>query len=150
MVYSEKKKAYNKAYYQTPKGKKSLRMHKWKIRGLHVEDMDILYKWYLEATHCEKCGVEFVEGKRNCYSKVTDHDHNLEFNNFRAFLCHGCNCNDTCRNTSGVPNVSFDKKKNQWCYDKTINGVRHRKYFKTKIEAWDYKKEYESKIADSN
>ena len=107
----EKSKAYMKAYRQTPKGKKQSSLHHWKTQGIHVEDMDILYKWYLEATNCENCGVEFVGGKRNRLTKCVDHDHNLEFNNFRAFLCLSCNVNDNSRNTSGTPNVYYHKKK---------------------------------------
>ena len=146
----EKRKAYNKAYYQTPAGIKSRVIGHWKHRGLHVEDIDILYKWYLEATNCEKCGVEFVEGKRNRNSKVTDHDHYTKTNNFRAFLCLSCNCNDNSRNTSGTPNVYYHKKRNRWFYKKVINKKRHTKWFKTKQEAIDYKEEYESQIANSN
>tara|TARA_R110002012_G_scaffold241748_1_gene416041 strand:- start:1156 stop:1599 length:444 start_codon:yes stop_codon:yes gene_type:complete len=142
----EKRKAYLKAYRQSPAGKKSARIGHWKHRGLHVDDYDKLYKKYLETTHCEKCGVEFVGGKRTNASKCADHDHNLQFNNFRAFLCHQCNCNDQSDNTSGTPNVSYDKNSNRWRYHKTVNKKNHIKWFKTKDEALNYKKNYESNL----
>ena len=142
----EKIKARDKAYSKTPEGKKSGRIAHWKQRGLHVDDYNELYKKYLEATHCEKCGVEFVDGKRNRLTKCADHDHNLQFNNFRSFLCHQCNVNDNSSNTSGTPNVNYDKHNGLWRYAKTVNKKTHSKWFKTKYEAIDYKKDYESSL----
>ena len=135
-----------KAYNQTPSRKKSSRIGAWKHIGLHVDDYDELYKKYLEATHCGKCKKEFVGGKRNNSTKMADHNHNIEFNNFRGFLCHQCNCNDKTTNKSGTPNVFYHKKNGSWLYYKTVNKKTHRKYFKTKQEAIDYKEEYESQI----
>jgi len=146
MDKKEKKKAYMKVYRQTPIGKKLNRIQHWKQRGLHVDDYNQLYKKYLETTHCEKCGVEFVDGKRNRNSKVTDHCHKTKTNNFRAFVCHACNCNDKTTNKSGTPNVFYDKKSGSWRYSKTVNKKNHTKYFKTKDEAIDYKKDYESSL----
>ena len=153
----EKQKAMNKAYYfkniekikayrKTPASKKTTRIGHWKNRGLHVDDYDELYKKYLETTHCEKCGVEFVDGKRTNASKCADHDHYKIFNNFRAFLCHHCNVtNDNSSNTSGIPNIH--KKGDRWRYSKRVYGKkRHEKTFKTKQEAIDYKKDYESSL----
>ena len=72
-----------------------------------------------------------------------DHEHlNGKFGAFRNYLCHDCNCNDNSRNTSGTPNVS--KNGNYWSYERKKNKIRHRKKFKTKEEAIDYKIKYES------
>ena len=142
----EKSKAYMKAYYQTPAGKKTTKICSWKNQGIHVDNFDELYKKYLEATNCKKCKKKFINGKFNRLTKCADHDHNLEFNNFRAFLCSSCNSNDNSSNSSGTPNVSYDKYGNRWRYKKVINGNCHYKCFKTKQETIDYKKEYESQI----
>lgn len=142
----EKRKAYNKAYNQTPNGKKYNSIKKWKAQGIHVDDMQILYKWYAEATNCEECGAEFVGGKINRLTKCVDHCHKTKTNNFRAFLCNACNLNDKSSNTSGVPNVYFHNTKKRWFYERKINGKRIIKSFKTKLEAVNYKNEYENNL----
>ena len=146
MDKKEKRKAYVKAYNQSPAGKKTYRISKWKGRGIHVDDYDELYKKYLEATHCGKCKKEFVGGKRNNSTKMADHNHNIEFNNFRDFLCNQCNVNDNSSNTSGTPNIYYHKNSDRWRYEKTVNKKTHSKCFKTKDEAIDYKKDYESSL----
>jgi len=141
--YREKNKGKIEAYRQTPAFKKSNRISNWKSQGIHVEDMEILYKWFLEATHCESCNLKFIGGKRNNLTKCIDHDHNLEFNNFRAILCNSCNTNQKDNNTSGIPNISLEKN-GSWRYRRMINKKKHCKYFKTKQEAIEYKKAYET------
>ena len=141
--YREKNKEKLKEYFQTPTGKQSNSISKWKSQGIHVEDMQILYKWYNEATHCKNCKKKFKGGKRNNLTKCIDHDHNLEFNNFRAILCSSCNVNLRDDNISGIPNVHL-KKNGNWIYQRKINKIRHYKTFKTKNEALAYKIEFEA------
>ena len=141
--YREKNKEKLKEYIQTPTGKMRNKIAKWKAQGIHIEDMDILYKWYIEATHCENCKKEFVDGKFNNLTKCVDHDHNVEFNNFRAFLCNSCNHNLRDDNTSGIPNIHL-KKNGNYYYQRRINKISHYKTFKTKQEAIAYKKEFEA------
>ena len=42
-------------------------------------------------------------------------------------------------NKLGIKNICYDKSQNRYSYEKRINGVKHRKYFKTLQEAIDYK-----------
>jgi len=135
---------YNKEYLQTPTGKMRNKIGKWKSQGIHVEDMEILYKWYEEATHCENCERQFVGGKRNNLTKCIDHDHNLEFNNFRAILCSSCNANQNNSNSSGTANIYLDKRNGYYYYERRKNKIKHHKHFKTKQEAITYKKAYEA------
>ena len=140
----EKLSNKHKEYLKTPAGKKSNRISNWKKQGIHIEDMNILYKWFLEATHCENCGKEFVGGKRNNLTKCIDHDHDVVNNNFRAILCSNCNVNQKDNNTSGTANIYLDKKNGNWIYKRTLNKIQHQKHFKTKHEAISYKNEFEA------
>ena len=141
--YREKNKGKIEAYRQTPAFKKSQKIGSWKTQGIHIEDMEILFKWFEESTNCEKCGVEFVDGK-NRLTKCVDHDHNVEFNNFRAILCFNCNVNQKDTNSSGTPNIYLDKRNGNYYYRRIIDKISHCKYFKTKQEAIVYKKEFEA------
>ncbi len=134
-----KRQISNKKYRQTPKGKKRRRIGHWKIRGVIHIDWDNLYELYLKTNKCDKCKCEFIGTNRKCL----DHDHTTGL--FRNILCHRCNINDKISNTSGVPNIYKDKI-NSWRYVKELNGVVHRKRFKTKEEAIAYKYEYESNL----
>ena len=42
-------------------------------------------------------------------------------------------------NTSGVKNVYYHKQRDKWVYTKTINKIKHQKYFNTFDEAVEYK-----------
>ena len=42
-------------------------------------------------------------------------------------------------NTSGHRNISYNKKRNRWRFDKEVNKKRNCKFFKTKTEALVYK-----------
>ena len=80
----------NKKYHQTPGGKKSLTISKWKLRGLICEDYDLLYSNYLSETHCDECRCRFgVLGDKSGTYKCMDHCH--ETGAFRNFLCCACN-----------------------------------------------------------
>jgi len=58
-------------------------------------------------------------------------------------ICHACNMKDMSSNTSGVPNVFYEKGRDRWLYGKMVNRVMYRKFFKTKEEAVCYKYNYE-------
>ena len=45
-------------------------------------------------------------------------------------------------NTSGEKNISYYKQNNFWVFDKVLNKKRITKYFKTKEEAIEFKKEF--------
>ena len=132
------------AYRQTPAGQKSWRISKWKQRGIICDDWDALHERYLNTLHCEKCDV-LLTADMSRTGKCLDHDHTIkDRENVRAVLCHACNLNDKCTNTSGVPNVSYGKRDDRWRYQKTVDRVKHTKYFKTKEDAIRYKYEYET------
>jgi hypothetical protein len=100
--------------------------------------MDEIYEIYLASQRCEKKGCEYTEKNWKCM----DHKHLIgKYGYFRNILCHSCNLNDRVDNTSGVPNIS--KCGAGWAYERTINGKKHSKWFKTFEEACAYKIEYE-------
>ena len=148
MVFNrnEYMKEYMRECRKTPVGIKNGIKSKWKFVGIiHNQGLDYLYdNIYLPATHCQKCNIElFSDGYSS--RKCCDHDHSIVGeHNFRAVLCNTCNVNDRMDNTSGVPNVSYNNSRKRWVYEKITNGVKHFKRFKTKEEAVEYKKIYES------
>ena len=140
----EKQAAQKRVYYQTPAGKKSHRIRKWKHQGIICDDWDALHERFMSTTHCENCDVLLTTGCGRT-GKCLDHDHAIkDRENVRAVLCNACNLNDKCTNTSGVPNVVYDKRHDRWKYQKIVNRVQHQRYFKTKEEAIRYKYEYET------
>ena len=138
------KQESNKKYAKTESGKRSNKISDWRRRGLvcnEYEDYVTIYYHYLATTTCEKCNIEFTEGNTK-YRKCLDHNHNTGL--FRNILCNSCNVNDKSNNTSGTPNVSYNKVKKTWRYRKGNNYKEHCRNFKTKEEAIEYKKQYES------
>ena len=136
------------AYRQTPAGQKSRRISNWKSRGIICDDWDALHERYMNTSHCEKCDVLLTTGLGRT-GKCLDHDHTIkDRENVRAVLCNACNVNDRCTNTSGIPNVSYDKCQKRWKYQKIVDGVPHQKTFKTKEAAIRYKYEYEDQTVD--
>ena len=137
----------HRAYRQTPRGKKSDRVSNWKQMGIISYDYEALYERFMSTTHCEKCSVLLTGGKLTTRTtKCLDHDHDIkDRENVRCVLCNACNSNDNCKNTSGVPNVSYAKRDDRWSYKRIVDGVLHQKSFKTKKDAIRYKYEYESR-----
>ena len=139
----EEKVARHRVWEQSPAGKKSQRISKWKSRKIICDDWDALYERFLATTHCENCDV-LLTADMSRTGKCLDHDHDIkDRENVRAVLCHACNVNDDGKNTSGVPNVSYCKRNDRWVYRKTVNRVPHQKRFKTKADAIRYKYHYE-------
>ena len=148
----EELRAYNKAYRQTPQGKKRAKKGKWKEHGIIINDFDKVYELYLSTTHCQICNKELTIDKRNTHStKCLDHNHNInDRENVRYICCNACNTNDRVDNTSGEPNINYDKTNKYWCFEKMIKGKRYRKYsFKTKEDAIAYKKEFICQLKSS-
>ena len=46
-------------------------------------------------------------------------------------------------NTTGIKNISYDKSKDIWRFNKNINGKRTQKWFKTKEEAIEFKNHFD-------
>jgi len=89
--YRAKEAEQKKAYNQTPAGKKSITISKWKQYGLIDSDGDKYekrYQSYLQATNCEVCKNVF----KDTFDKCLDHNH--ETGLFRQFLCRSCNSFD--------------------------------------------------------
>ena len=80
----------NKRYYQTPKGRKAYTKKNWKKRGFNMDTFYYVYPIFLNATHCERCSVEFQEGN-NANQKCMDHCHATGM--FRNVICRNCNIN---------------------------------------------------------
>ncbi len=92
----EKKKEYDKEYQQTPNGKKTYRISKWKKRGIMFHDYDLLYDIYITTTHCDFCECEL--NKCNKSRKCVDHDHDIkDDSNVRGIICHSCNARDVLK-----------------------------------------------------
>ena len=106
--------------------------------GLIDDDYREVYDRWEGSFECEKCGHDY-----SYWKKCMDHSHFTGA--FRAILCQACNLNDKVTNTSGYPNIYYHINERLWTYEKTIRKVRHKKRFKTKKQAINYKMEFESK-----
>lgn len=140
-------KEERKAYDQSPAGKKRTRKSKWKRRGIRVADneWDCFYQYFLSITHCQICEKKLTVDKQTTHStRCVDHDHNInDRENVRAICCHACNINDQSTNTSGEPNIYYNKTRDCWNFRKIIQGKEYSKSgFKTKEEACAYKKSF--------
>ncbi len=141
------RKEYNKNYRQTDKGKMNNKISKWKNitkngYGLICDsrdDYELVYFTWLNSERCEECNKEY--SKDNI--KNMDHCHDTGL--FRNILCHSCNANLKCSNTSGTPNICWNKSGSNWRYQRAIKGKRHRKYSKDLEWLKNYKKEFELK-----
>ena len=137
----EEKKIYDSWYKQTPKGKMTNKISIWKYNGLICDtrdDYELIYIRWLDSERCEECNKPYTTKNKKCM------DHNHENGVFRNILCHPCNVNRRLKiNTSGIPNISWDKNRNGWQYRRTINGKIHRKRSKDLEFLKQYKIDYE-------
>ncbi len=78
----------NKEYYQTPNGKKSNTIGRWKRCGLIHDNYNEIYDLYLNTNKCNVCN--YVFDKSNC--RCMDHCHTTGL--FRQILCNKCNTHD--------------------------------------------------------
>jgi len=100
------------AYGQTPAGRKTRTISRWKGYGIICDDWDALYEKYLTTTHCEQCNVELTTDRYNTETtRCLDHNHDTHL--FRNVLCHSCNVRrdvkrkarsaaERCRNAAGT------------------------------------------------
>ncbi len=79
---------YQKEFRQTPNGKKTYKIGKWKHRGLIHDNYNELYDNYLNTNKCDVCKYVFDKSNWRCL----DHDHDTGL--FRQILCHKCNIYD--------------------------------------------------------
>jgi len=88
-IYYERNKQkridYDKEYSKTDAGIQSLKIRKWKNRGVKSDDFLSLYDYFLNCKNCEECGKEGITGN----NKHLDHDH--ETGEFRKVVCCSCN-----------------------------------------------------------
>ena len=68
-----------------------MRKKLWKKRGLDMDTFYYVYPIYLNATHCERCGVELNDIKNHENQKCMDHCHATGI--FRNIVCRRCNMN---------------------------------------------------------
>ena len=87
-VWRSKNQEKIKQYRNDPKNLKVHRLLNWSKRGLIHDDVDALYKMYINSTNCEFCNVDFINdnGKQQ---RCLDHSH--ESGAFRNIICKSCN-----------------------------------------------------------
>ena len=134
--YHIKNKERQKEYRQTPQGKKSIKIAKWKYKGLINDNIDELYDRWLNSTECELCGHNYSFNK-----KCLDHDHQTGL--FRNIVCHSCNQSSKLKemyktNKSGYKNIQITES-NTFRVQLTINKISYRKSFKILEEAILYR-----------
>ena len=138
----EQKAEVDRAYYQSPQGKKCQRISGWKRQGIISDDWDALYERFMNTLNCEKCNVLLTEDPRSTpTTRCCDHDHAIKnAPNVRGIICHSCNSRDRCSNTSGHVNIYYDKRSGHWDFKIDRKRLKHFKSgFKTKEEAVAYR-----------
>tara|TARA_R110000744_G_scaffold154144_1_gene268787 strand:- start:19 stop:459 length:441 start_codon:yes stop_codon:yes gene_type:complete len=88
---AEHAREYHKIYNQTPAGKKTLTMSRWRWRGV-INVNDEMYNHYIATTRCECCLKEFSSSRDRCL----DHEHKT--GEFRWVICQACNNMDNWKN----------------------------------------------------
>lgn len=86
------RKEYMKQYRQSPQGKKSNTIAKWKYLGL-TGDHERVYTMYQNATKCAVCKKPFGK-KGDGTGRFKCMDHNHETGQFRSIRCSNCNKNN--------------------------------------------------------
>ncbi len=113
---------------------KSNLKHKWKSRGLIVDDYNKIYDIWLNTDKCDICKTEL-----NNKNKCMEHSHKT--GEFRGIVCRRCNKNmldiKHKNNTSGHKNIYKDKR--GYIYRKDYYGNKFCKTFNSKIDALCYK-----------
>ena len=138
----EQKAEVDRAYYQSPQGKKCQRISGWKRQGIISDDWDALYERFMNTLNCEKCNVLLTEDPRSTpTTRCCDHDHAIKnAPNVRGIICHSCNSRDRCSNTSGHVNIYYDKRSGHWDFKIDRKRLKHHKSgFKTIEEAVAYR-----------
>ena len=143
----EEKLAKQRERNKTPAGRKVTRICQWRERGIIVEynDWDSFYEIVIATTHCQKCGKKLTTDKKRTHAtRVVDHDHSIKNKpNVKYVCCHACNINDRIDNTSGCPNIIYNKENGCWQFQKRIHGRTYRKSgFETFEEAVEYRKQF--------
>ena len=113
----------------------------WKKAGL-VGNYDLIYDKYKKTTNCDLCNCQFTKLNKKCM------DHSHISGHFRHICCNACNSGMFDRtkpknNTSGIKNISFNKKDKLWEYRKTYKKNDFRVYNKNKqivlwVKFYDY------------
>ena len=93
----DKLKEIQKAYRQTPQGKKTDTMRSWRRIGVN-EVNDAMYDRYINTHCCDVCNKEF----KNSRDRHLDHNH--ETGDFRQILCQSCNTYDNWKKKISAEN----------------------------------------------
>ena len=94
--------------------------------------------------------IHFIENPDNkpCVDHWDGNKTNNKLNNLRWATKSENEQNTGVRknNKLGIKNISYDKSGDRYKYEKMIEGVTHRQYFKTLEEAIEYKTNYEKNL----
>ncbi len=115
---------YMRKYMKTPNGKKTSCLSNWKRQGL-IGNYDEIYERFIKTEKCDLCNLEFIEGHKGKYKKCMEHNH--ETGEIRNVVCQACNNSKTDRklqknSSTGFKNITFNKIKKLWIYEKQFKG----------------------------
>ena len=137
-------KEQQKLYNQSPAGIKTNKVSSWKSQGIIDEDLEGVYDYLLDETHCMICFKPYKDSRDRCL----DHDHDT--GEIRYICCNTCNSHflreknivhtkPNSTNTSGHLNIWYDNRRNKYNFVKKVNGKRIHKSFDTLPEAVQWK-----------